>query len=64
MFRLIVTDKPEAGVLQIAGAENIPAVIIDKEKFNTGDPSISAILKKQQINFIVLAGFLRKIPEH
>ncbi len=59
---LIVCNKPEAGVLQIAAAENIPSLIIEKERFFRGDGFVP-VLKEKGIEFIVLAGFLWKIPQ-
>lgn len=57
---LIVCNKPGAGVLEIAANENIPALLIEKQMFRlTG---YVPELKKQHIEFIVLAGFLWKIP--
>jgi phosphoribosylglycinamide formyltransferase 1 len=58
---LIVCNNPQAGVLKIAEANNIPSLIIQKEKFFKGDAYIPE-LKNASINFIVLAGFLWKIP--
>lgn len=58
---LIVCNKPGAGVLDIAAKENIPAILIDKEKFFRGN-AYTAELKEKEIAFIVLAGFLWKIP--
>lgn len=58
---LIVCNKPEAGVLQIAANKNIPTLLIKKEQFFRGDAYIDD-LKTHQIDFIVLAGFLWKIP--
>ena len=58
---LIVSNKPEAGVLKIAAQKNITALILEKEKFFRGDAYIKE-LKKTGIDFIVLAGFLWKIP--
>ncbi len=58
---LIVSNKPDAGVLKIAKEFQIPNLIIEKEKFFRGDAYLSE-LKSAQINFIVLAGFLWKIP--
>jgi phosphoribosylglycinamide formyltransferase-1 len=59
---LIVCNKPGAGVLQIAADEKIPALMLEKEKFFRGDAYVSA-LEAAGIDFIVLAGFLWKIPE-
>ncbi|MEO8404083.1 MAG: phosphoribosylglycinamide formyltransferase, partial [Chitinophagaceae bacterium] len=58
---LIVCNRPGAGVLQIAVAENIPVVLIEKERFLKGDGYLPE-LKEHRIDFIVLAGFLWKIP--
>jgi formyltetrahydrofolate-dependent phosphoribosylglycinamide formyltransferase len=58
---LIACNKPGAGVLSIAQKENIPVLLISKEKFFNGDAYLPVLLEKQ-INFIVLAGFLWKMP--
>lgn len=58
---LIVSNKPGAGVLKIAAKKNIPSLLIEKEKFFQGDAYIKE-LKEKEIDFIVLAGFLWKIP--
>lgn len=58
---LVVCNKPDAGVLHIAASNNIPSIIIDKEKFLRGHGYIDE-LKAANIDFIVLAGFLWKIP--
>jgi formyltetrahydrofolate-dependent phosphoribosylglycinamide formyltransferase len=58
---LVVCNKPGAGVLNIAKKENIPILMLEKEAFFRGDSYISA-LKERNIQFIVLAGFLWKIP--
>ena len=58
---LIVCNRPDAGVLKIAAANKIPALIIEKERFFRGDAYIKE-LKENGIDFIVLAGFLWKIP--
>jgi formyltetrahydrofolate-dependent phosphoribosylglycinamide formyltransferase len=58
---LIVCNKPGAGVLSIAEKENIPYIIIEKEEFFRGNTYLG-ILAEYKIDFIVLAGFLWKIP--
>lgn len=58
---LIVCNKPEAGVLKIAETNNIATLLIEKEQFFRGDAYVDA-LKTEKIDFIVLAGFLWKIP--
>jgi len=58
---LIVCNKPGAGVLDIAAKEQIPSLLIEKERFFRGDAYVPA-LQELNISFIVLAGFLWKIP--
>ncbi|MCU7551235.1 phosphoribosylglycinamide formyltransferase [Chitinophagaceae bacterium LB-8] len=59
---LVVSNKPTAGVLWIAEKENIPTLLIDKERFFKEDGYVPVLLEKK-IDFIVLAGFLWKIPQ-
>ena len=47
--------------MKISAKENIPSIIIEKEKFFASDAYIKE-LKEREIHFIVLAGFLWKIP--
>ena len=58
---LVVCNKPEAGVLRIAEENNIPTILIDKEKFFRGNGYVDE-LRAARIDLIVLAGFLWKIP--
>jgi phosphoribosylglycinamide formyltransferase-1 len=60
-INLIICNKPGAGVLGIAEKAGIETLLIEKEKFFRGDAYLPE-LQKHQINFIVLAGFLWKIP--
>ena len=57
---LIVCNKPGAGVLAIAANENIPVLMIEKKLFN--DTGYIEELKSYHIEFIILAGFLWKVP--
>ena len=57
---LIVSNNSNAGVLKIA-EHKIPTLIIEKERFFRGNAYIKE-LKEKQIDFIVLAGFLWKLP--
>lgn len=59
---LIVCNKPNAGVLNIANKHAIPSLLIEKDQFFRGDAYVEE-LKKYKIDFIVLAGFLWKVPE-
>lgn len=58
---LIVCNRPGAGVLDIAEKEGIPVLMIEKERFFRGDAYVGA-LRARDIGFLVLAGFLWKIP--
>jgi phosphoribosylglycinamide formyltransferase-1 len=58
---LIVSNKPEAGVLNIAENEGIPTLVIEKERFFRGDAYIKD-LHEFHPALIVLAGFLWKLP--
>ena len=59
---LIVCNKPGAGVLNIAANAGIPSLLIEKEQFFKGDTYLPE-LQKHPIDFIVMAGFLWKIPK-
>ncbi len=58
---LIVCNRPGAGVLDIAAKEQIPQLMLDKEKFFRGNAYVDE-LREKGIDFLVLAGFLWKIP--
>ena len=59
---LIVCNRRKAGVLQIAEKENIPFLVIEKEKFFSGNSYLDE-LASRKIGLIVLAGFLWKVPD-
>lgn len=61
-IRLIVSNKPEAGVLQIALRENIPSLLINRHTFYQTH-EITQALCDLPADWIILAGFLWKIPE-
>jgi formyltetrahydrofolate-dependent phosphoribosylglycinamide formyltransferase len=58
---LIVCNVPGAGVLDIAEEKGIPSLMINKSDFASNGYVES--LKNAGIDFIVLAGFLWKVPE-
>lgn len=57
---LIVCNNSCAGVLLIAGEENIPVLLVEKNEFQA-DGYIKELITAR-IGFIVLAGFLWKLP--
>lgn len=58
---LVVTNKANAGVLDKARKHKVETLIIDKDRFFRGDAFVPE-LQQRKIDFIVLAGFLWKIP--
>jgi phosphoribosylglycinamide formyltransferase-1 len=58
-IRLVVCNNPAAGVLSIASEAGI--LLIEKEQFFHGSAYVPE-LQTRNIDFIVLAGFLWKIP--
>ena len=58
---LIVSNKQDAGVLEIAKREDIPFLIINKQTFS--ETLIVEQLKDYDPSLIILAGFMWKIPE-
>jgi phosphoribosylglycinamide formyltransferase-1 len=61
IVKLVVCNKPGAGVIKIAHEYDIPLLMIEKDRFFRGDSYLNE-LRAYQIEFIVLAGFLWKIP--
>ena len=61
---LILTNNENAGVINIAKTTNIPFVVIDFKSVDLQNISSSylTILAQYNIDFIVLAGYLKKIP--
>ena len=61
IISLIVCNRPDAGVLEIARKHGIETLLLEKEKFFRGN-AYTQELRDKQIDLIVLAGFLWKIP--
>lgn len=59
--KLIITNKATAGVVEVAKNANVDVLVLKNEVFIEGSELVK-MLRKHQINWIVLAGFLRKIP--
>jgi formyltetrahydrofolate-dependent phosphoribosylglycinamide formyltransferase len=60
--KLIISSRPNTGVLDIAARYGIEAIVLDKKRFDETQEYIE-ILKNQGITHIVLAGFLLKVPQ-
>lgn len=61
-FPIVVSNKADAFVHQRAQKLGVPSVTFSREDFKTG-ANILNFLKQYDIDCIVLAGFLLKVPE-
>jgi len=61
--RLIVSNKPEAGVLNIAKLASVDTLVVSRDSFYAST-DLLVELDKYNIDFIVLAGFLWLIPPY
>ena len=59
---LILSNKPDAFVLERARKLNIPSVVFSREQFYDNNHVLD-ILKSNDISYVILAGFLWLIPE-
>lgn len=57
---LIVTNSAKAGVIDRAEKHDIPFYILEKGELEAGE--FAEVLEAMAIDFVVLAGFLKKIP--
>jgi phosphoribosylglycinamide formyltransferase 1 len=60
---LILSNKPDAYVIERAKKMNIPSYVFTREQFYQTE-EIPDILKKNGISYIILAGFLWLIPDN
>jgi phosphoribosylglycinamide formyltransferase 1 len=58
---MILTNNSEAGVIERAENLAIPCYVFDKEAFKNGE--VLSVLNENDIDFVVLAGFLWLIPK-
>lgn len=59
---LVVSNKADAGVLDIAREHGVPTQVIDRVSFRESEAFL-AELREKNIDFIVLAGFLWLVPD-
>ena len=59
---LLLCNNPEAGVIQRAERLKIPLVMFDRPTFKSGE--VTEILQKNQIDWVILAGFLWLVPKN
>ena len=59
---LVVANRPDCYALTRAARNNVPTVVIPKSEFNN-EATLMDTLRRYNIDFIVLAGFLLMIPD-
>jgi phosphoribosylglycinamide formyltransferase-1 len=59
--RLVLTNRPGAGVIERAGNLDVETVVFNREQFYD-TREITGLLAEKGIDFIVLAGFLWLVP--
>ena len=60
---LVLTNRPSAYVLQRAASLDVPALCFCKDEWADGRPVLQA-LQAHAIDFVVLAGFLARVPDN
>ena len=60
---LVLTNRPDAFVLQRAESLHVPAFYYPKADWLDGRP-ILEVLARQQVDFVALAGFLLRVPDN
>ena len=61
IISLIVSSKVDAGVVQVAANNHIQCIILNRE-LPLSSQALIDVLQEKEIDMIVLAGFLKKIP--
>lgn len=61
--KAVISDKLSCPAFEIAGNNSIPAYSVGSKEGFIGYPLLSEIFDKQKIELIVLAGFLKLIPD-
>lgn len=61
---IVICNKPGAYVLERAAVLGVPSALISKEELVADEPvQLLALLQQHSIDYIVLAGYLLKIPQ-
>ena len=60
---LIISNKPDAYVLERASALGVPTAVLPREQLTAENPvELLSLLEANGIDYIILAGYLLKIP--
>ncbi|MEJ5339968.1 MAG: phosphoribosylglycinamide formyltransferase [Thermogutta sp.] len=63
-FRLVISSNPQAGGLQHAAAAQIPAIVVDWNKYRDPQPFSEEIFdhcRRQNVKLVVMGGFLKRL---
>lgn len=60
---LVLTDRRNAGVIERALRAGVECVYFSREEFENGEKILS-LLRQKLVDFVVLAGFLKLIPQN
>ena len=61
--KLVISNKADAYVLERAKAKGVPAIVMPREELTSETPAaLLETLKQHNIGYIILAGYLLKIP--
>ena len=63
LVALLISNRKEAGALEIGRKSDIPAINFTKEEFYNSSTVIDKLIA-EKIDFIVLAGFLIRVPDN
>ncbi len=59
---LVISNKPDAKVLDIAAGRGIPTAVIGRDLFYEREAEMLAILRQYEAEWLILAGFLWLVP--
>jgi phosphoribosylglycinamide formyltransferase-1 len=59
---VLVTNNPNAGVLDRTAAYPLQRIVLDKEEVKNG-VFLTELMREHQVDFIVLSGYLKLIPD-
>ena len=63
----LISNKPEAGAIEFANKNSIKTYLVIPKNFPTSDifgSELLKILNEHEIDWIILAGYLKKIPDN
>ena len=63
--KVLISNKENAGALSIAMENGIPTSVISRQNFDSRESFVKALLstlEKYSVNFIALAGYMKKVP--